>query len=70
MKVNNLNNVIGEVQQQSYSINIANPTKTVSELQQQISKDINSIFGTGQGSFEFAKQQVKGSITKGRFHKY
>lgn len=67
LKMNNLNTVIGEVQQQSYTINIGDPTRTVNELQNQIAKDINSIYGTDKGTFEFEKQQKPDQITKGDF---
>jgi hypothetical protein len=67
LKMNNLNTVLGEVQQQSYTLNIDNPTKTVADLQSQIARDINSIYGTEKGTFEFEKQQNEGTITKGDF---
>ncbi|MCO5238379.1 MAG: hypothetical protein M9933_19140, partial [Chitinophagaceae bacterium] len=67
LKMNNLNTVIGEVQKQSYTVNIGNPTKTVDDLKNQIGKDINSIYGTDKGTFEFAKQQSLGQVTKGDF---
>jgi RHS repeat-associated protein len=67
LKVNNLNTVIGEVQQQSYTVNIGNPTKNVNELKNQIATDINSIYGTDKGTFEFDKQQTNGQISKGDF---
>lgn len=67
LKVNNLNTVIGEVQQQSYTVNLGNPTKTVNDLKNEIGKDINSIYGTNKGTFEFEKQQQAGQITKGDF---
>jgi RHS repeat-associated protein len=67
LKVNNLNTVIGEVQEQSYTVNIGNPTKTVNDLKDQIGKDINSIYGTDKGTFEYEKQQKTGQITKGDF---
>ncbi|MDQ6755384.1 MAG: RHS repeat-associated core domain-containing protein [Bacteroidota bacterium] len=67
LQMNNVNSVIGEVQQQYYNINIGNPTKTVQNLQHEIATNINSIYGTGAGSFNFEKQQTKGQISKGDY---
>lgn len=65
LKMNNLNAVVGEVQQQYYSIHITNPEQTVDDLKYSIANGINVYLGTGSGSFEFAKQQKAGEITKG-----
>jgi RHS repeat-associated protein len=67
LKMNNLNSLIGEVQKQNYTINITDPTKDMNALYKQIANNVNSIYGTDQGSFRFGVQQKKGEITKGDY---
>ena len=67
LQMNNVNSVVGEIQEQFYRIGISNPQKSVKELYAQIVNDINSIYGTNQGSFAFEKQQYFGQITKGDY---
>ena len=67
LKMNNANSMIGNIQEQSYTVDINDPTKNVQQLQKQIATDINSIYGTENGSFSFAKQQKSGEITKGDY---
>jgi RHS repeat-associated protein len=67
LQMNNLNTVVGEIQQQYYRINIGNPEKSVDQLYSQIANDINSIYGTGQGSFSFEEQQSTGKISSGDY---
>jgi RHS repeat-associated protein len=67
LKMNNVNTLIGEIQQQSYTVNISDPIKDVHALYKQIATNINSIYGTDKGSFEFEKQQKLGDVSKGDF---
>ena len=65
LKMNNLNSVLGEVQRQTYFINIGNPTMSVQMLYDKIANDINSIYGTEKGAFSYEKQQNAGKMTVG-----
>jgi RHS repeat-associated protein len=67
LKMNNANSIFGDIQQQNYTVSISNPTRSTKDLQYRMATNINSIFGTGNGSFKFAKQQEKGKITKGDY---
>lgn len=64
LKVNNLSDGFGDVQEQLYRINIDNPQKNPDELYKQVSSNINSIYGTKEGSFEYKVQQKPNEVSK------
>ncbi|HRP37900.1 MAG TPA: hypothetical protein PLS50_08905, partial [Candidatus Dojkabacteria bacterium] len=64
LKVNNMRDGFGDVQQQNYRVSISNPAKSPGELYNKISSDINSIYGTDQGDFKFKVQQNSQQLTK------
>ena len=64
LKFNNINDIIGEVQKQSYSLTIRSPDKSIQLLKDKISTDINSIYGSDKGVFSFIDKQNKNTISK------
>jgi hypothetical protein len=68
LKLNNVSDGFGNIQEQRYSLHSINPVKDVNTLYNEFASDPNSVLGTEVGgSFYYKKQQNEGTITKGDY---
>lgn len=64
LKLNNIDDGFGDIQQQDYNLRLSGPENNTQTLYNKIATDINSIYGTDRGIFSFRNQQAKNEVSK------